>query len=73
MTPQELCRRLPYESNIPQDAINEVYVFFFNKISLYSDILLKNINFIYSIDRIVDFYRAESTCYRINSLYASSG
>ena len=46
----------------------------------YSDILLeKNINFIYSADltfriiRIIEFNRAEPTCYRTNFLYASSG
>ena len=36
-------------------------------------IIEKNpINFIYSIDRIMDFNRAEPTCYRTNFPYASS-
>ena len=52
-------------------------LFFFNKISQ-NDILLKknpnNINFIYSEDliRIIDFNRAEPTCYITSFPYASS-
>ena len=47
-------------------------VFFFIKYR-YNDILLKNnnINFIYSIDRIMDLIRAEPTSCRINFPYVS--
>ena len=41
-----------------------------------SEILLKkdtHINFIYSVDRIMDFNRAEPTCCRTNFPYLSSG
>ena len=31
-----------------------------------------NINFIYSVDRVMDFNRAEPTCYRTNFPYSSS-
>ena len=57
--------------NIPQDAINKAYVFSIKY--CYSDILMKNINFIYFVDRIMDFNRAEPMCYRTNFPYASSG
>ena len=46
---------------------------------MYSDILWKKINFIYPADktfriiRIIDFKRAEPTCYRTNFHYAISG
>ena len=61
--------------NIPQDAINEVYVllFFFSIKYCSSDILLKNINFINSVDRIMDSNIAESTCYSTNFPYVSYG
>ena len=53
--------------NIPQYDIFSIKY-------LYSDILLnKNLNFIYAVDRIMDYNRAEPTCYRTNFLYASSG
>ena len=42
---------MPRVNAAKQTVINEVYVFFFNKTSLYSDILLININFIYSVDK----------------------
>ena len=41
-----------------------------------SNILLEknnNINFIYSVDRIMDFNKAEPTCYGTNFPYTSSG
>ena len=63
--------------NIPQHAINEIYVcdFFSIKIEYhFSDILLEtNINFIYTVDRIMDFNRAEPKCCRTKFSYASSG
>ena len=61
--------------NIPQDAINEVYVLLFFSSIKYcsSDILLKNINFINSVDRMTDSNIAETTCYSTNFPYVSYG
>ena len=56
---------------------NEVSVFSIKY--RYNDILLKNINFIYSVDktfrvfRIMDFNINEPTCYSSSFPYASSG
>ena len=53
--------------NIPHDAINEVYIFSIKFI----DPPKKKV--ICSVDRIMNFNRAEPTCYRANFPYASSG
>ena len=59
--------------HIPLDAIKEAKVFSLKY--RYNDILLKknNINFIYPVDRIMDFNRVEPTFYRSYFPYASSG
>ena len=46
---------------------------FFSIKYCYSDILLKKQNFIYSVDRIMDFNRLDPTCYRTYFPYAFSG
>ena len=56
--------------NIPKDAINEVKVF---SININSDILLKKHKLICSFNRIMDFNRAEPTCYRNKFPLVSSG
>ena len=50
--------------NIPQDAINEVKVF--SKKYRHGDILLKDHKLHLFFDRIMDFNRAEPTCYANN-------